>query len=118
MNLRCRCLHELEATAEGIMRKSILMATIALGATFACSGAQAQMFAFFAPPPEQQIAPQAVAPLPAEPSEDAQQTDPRLRRQLVDYRGKESAGTIVIDTPHTYLYLVLGSGKAMRYGIG
>ena len=30
----------------------------------------------------------------------------------------EAAGTIVIDTPNTYLYLVLGNGKAMRYGIG
>ena len=29
-----------------------------------------------------------------------------------------SAGTIVIDTPNTYLYLVLGNGKALRYGIG
>ena len=25
---------------------------------------------------------------------------------------------IIIDTPNTYLYLVLGNGKAMRYGIG
>jgi lipoprotein-anchoring transpeptidase ErfK/SrfK len=24
----------------------------------------------------------------------------------------------VIDTPHTFLYLVLGNGKALRYGIG
>ena len=31
---------------------------------------------------------------------------------------KEPAGTIIIDTPHTYLYLVLGDGKAIRYGIG
>ncbi len=31
---------------------------------------------------------------------------------------REPAGTLVIDTPNTYLYLVLGGGKAMRYGIG
>jgi lipoprotein-anchoring transpeptidase ErfK/SrfK len=43
---------------------------------------------------------------------------PHLRRQLVDYPTTEPAGTIVIDTPNTYLYLVLGNGKAMRYGIG
>jgi lipoprotein-anchoring transpeptidase ErfK/SrfK len=43
---------------------------------------------------------------------------PRFRRALVDYRTKEPAGTIIIDTPHTYLYLALGNGKAMRYGIG
>ncbi len=41
-----------------------------------------------------------------------------LRRQVVSYPTTEAAGTIVIDTPHTYLYLVLGGGKAMRYGIG
>lgn len=43
---------------------------------------------------------------------------PQFKRQLVDYRSKEPAGTIVIDTANTYLYLVLGNGKAMRYGIG
>jgi len=43
---------------------------------------------------------------------------PQLRRQLVDYVTSEPAGTIVIDTPHTYLYLVLGKGRALRYGIG
>src|SRR6516225_8646684 len=43
---------------------------------------------------------------------------PQFRRTLVDYRTKEPAGTIIIDTPNTYLYLVLGSGKALRYGVG
>jgi lipoprotein-anchoring transpeptidase ErfK/SrfK len=43
---------------------------------------------------------------------------PNLRRQLVDFTTKEPAGTIIIDTGHTYLYLVLGKGKALRYGIG
>ena len=41
-----------------------------------------------------------------------------LKRQIVDYRTSEAPGTIVIDTPNTYLYLVLGNGRAMRYGIG
>src|SRR5215217_2866424 len=41
-----------------------------------------------------------------------------FRRTLVDYYTKEPAGTIIIDTPNTYLYLVLGAGKALRYGIG
>jgi lipoprotein-anchoring transpeptidase ErfK/SrfK len=41
-----------------------------------------------------------------------------LRRQIVDYRTNEAPGTIVIDTPNTYLYFVLGNGRAMRYGIG
>ena len=37
---------------------------------------------------------------------------------MVDYRTNEAAGTIIIDTPNTYLYFVLGNGKAIRYGIG
>ncbi len=41
-----------------------------------------------------------------------------LKKQLVDYSTKEPAGTIIVDTANTYLYLVLGGGKAMRYGIG
>jgi lipoprotein-anchoring transpeptidase ErfK/SrfK len=41
-----------------------------------------------------------------------------LRRQVVAYPTGEPAGTIIIDTPHTYLYLTLGDGKALRYGIG
>ena len=34
------------------------------------------------------------------------------------YRGNEPPGTIIIDTAHTFLYLTLGGGKALRYGIG
>jgi lipoprotein-anchoring transpeptidase ErfK/SrfK len=43
---------------------------------------------------------------------------PALQRQIVLYPSKEPAGTIIIDTPHTFLYLTLGGGKAIRYGIG
>ena len=38
---------------------------------------------------------------------------PQFRRTLVDYYTKEPPGTIIIDTPNTYLYLVLGNGKAL-----
>ena len=41
-----------------------------------------------------------------------------LKRQLVDFKTKEPAGTLIVDTPNTYLYLILGHGKALRYGIG
>jgi len=44
--------------------------------------------------------------------------DPKYDRQLVDYRSEERPGTIVIDTPHHFLFLVQDNGKAMRYGIG
>ena len=40
-----------------------------------------------------------------------------LRRE-VDYSGPERPGTIVIDTPDKFLFLVLPHGRAMRYGIG
>ena len=41
-----------------------------------------------------------------------------LQGQIVSYPSSEPAGTIIIDTAHTFLYLTLGDGKAMRYGIG
>jgi lipoprotein-anchoring transpeptidase ErfK/SrfK len=44
--------------------------------------------------------------------------DPRYDRQLVEYRGEATPGTIIVDTPHFFLYLVLQGGKAIRYGIG
>jgi lipoprotein-anchoring transpeptidase ErfK/SrfK len=43
---------------------------------------------------------------------------PNLRRQLVDYSVNAAPGTVIIDTAHTYLYYVLGDGRAIRYGIG
>ena len=42
----------------------------------------------------------------------------RFKRQVVNYSTREAAGTIIIDTPNTYLYYVLGNGQAIRYGIG
>jgi lipoprotein-anchoring transpeptidase ErfK/SrfK len=44
--------------------------------------------------------------------------DPKFEKQMVDYQGKESPGTIVVDTPNKFLFLVQGNGKALRYGIG
>ena len=49
--------------------------------------------------------------------EDAQLPD-RLRKQVVSFDRGEPAGTIVIDTGNTYLYYVLGNGRAIRYGVG
>ncbi len=47
-----------------------------------------------------------------------QQLDPRYQRQVVEYRGSEKPGTIIVDTPHFFLYLVVDGGRAIRYGIG
>jgi lipoprotein-anchoring transpeptidase ErfK/SrfK len=54
-----------------------------------------------------------------EPAEQAHRpVDPRYRRQVVDYDGNESPGTIVVDTRERFLYLVQSGGRAIRYGIG
>ncbi len=44
--------------------------------------------------------------------------DPAYLPQVVDYDGPHRPGTIVIDTPRRFLFLVEGNGKARRYGIG
>ncbi len=44
--------------------------------------------------------------------------NPKFEKQLVEYHGKEGPGTIVVDTPNKFLFLVQGDGKALRYGIG
>lgn len=44
--------------------------------------------------------------------------DPRFAKQVVPYSGKEKAGTIIVDTPQRFLYLVQDDGTALRYGIG
>jgi hypothetical protein len=44
--------------------------------------------------------------------------EPQFRRQEVDYTGPEASGTIVVDTPERFLFLVEPHGKALRYGIG
>src|SRR5262245_28291610 len=67
------------------------------------------------------LRPQVQAPAYAAPAEDAKDSDllrADLRRQVVNYRTSEAPGTIIIDTPNTFLYLVMPGGKAMRYGIG
>jgi lipoprotein-anchoring transpeptidase ErfK/SrfK len=80
-------------------------------AALSCSAAQAQ--SRFASTSMPQYAPTEQAT----PDQDAQ-LDPRFQRQVVNYAGNEAPGTVIIDTPHTYLYFVLGNGQAIRYGIG
>ncbi|TCN30860.1 L,D-transpeptidase [Sinorhizobium americanum] len=59
--------------------------------------------------------PDEAFPLPAT---DISKVDPRFLRQQVPYPTYEPPGTIVVDTPNRYLYLVQGDGMALRYGIG
>jgi lipoprotein-anchoring transpeptidase ErfK/SrfK len=61
-------------------------------------------------------APRAQRPAPQ--YQVPQYIDPRAGQSDPALAPRGSAGTIVIDTPNKYLYLVEGGGKAMRYGIG
>ena len=94
------------AFARTAVRTAVALA--ALWSTAAVAGP----FPFFEAPPAREAAPAIEEPT------NSAELPANLRRQVVAYATSEAPGTIVIDTPHTYLYLVLGGGKAMRYGIG
>ncbi len=67
------------------------------------------------------VPPATVAGLPPEDQPEVgrpKELPPQFKRQVVDYKTKEPAGTIIIDTPSTFLYYVNGDGTAIRYGIG
>ncbi len=102
------------------------VAIVALAASPA-SAAQPLPFPFLLLPQPAETQPMAYAP--TEPSFPAVQSAPqdddgsaelpaRLKRQIVSYATREAPGTIIIDTPNTYLYYVLGGGRAVRYGVG
>lgn len=52
------------------------------------------------------------------PAVDLRQLDPIYYRQVVDYPTSERPGTLVVDTPNRFLYLVMENGQALRYGAG
>jgi lipoprotein-anchoring transpeptidase ErfK/SrfK len=68
-------------------------------------GADGRPMVLSALPPEEQP---EVAPV---------QLAPNLRKQEVAYATKEPAGTLIVDTPNTHLYYILGGGRAIRYGV-
>jgi lipoprotein-anchoring transpeptidase ErfK/SrfK len=94
-------------------RTAAVIAVMATATAFSTS-ALANPFFLLTQPIESAPAAQA----PTAQDEDAAELPARFKRQMVDYRTSEAPGTIIIDTPNTYLYLVLGNGRAMRYGIG
>jgi len=109
------------------IQSTTALAALLAAAALTCGPARAQeMFTFLRPPVLQsqpQVQPQAIAPEAAPDQANAvddenAQLAPRLQRQVVDYPTREAAGTVIVDTPHTFLYYVLGGGKATRYGIG
>jgi lipoprotein-anchoring transpeptidase ErfK/SrfK len=102
-------------------RRAVAFGAMAIGAV-ALSGAAAaaplQLFPFIEAPPAQWAPPPAVQSAPSEDQGVTTELPARLRRQIVSYATREAPGTIVIDTPNTYLYFVMGGGQAIRYGIG
>jgi lipoprotein-anchoring transpeptidase ErfK/SrfK len=56
--------------------------------------------------------------LEAAPVPEAADITPAIPREIVPFSGDQAEGTIVVNTTERRLYLVLGGGKAMRYGIG
>lgn len=99
---------------------ALAMSAIAF-ASPAAAAPQAQFpFPFFLPP-IQAYEPPASEPQVTAPSDDGgtvYEMPARLKRQVVNYATREAPGTVIIDTPNTYLYYVLGNGQALRYGIG
>jgi lipoprotein-anchoring transpeptidase ErfK/SrfK len=91
----------------------VAIAALIVAAALSCGTAQAQQYG---QPYASQNQPQYQAQEQA-PDQDAQ-LDPRFQRQIVSLQTREAPGTIIIDTPNTYLYYVLGDGQAIRYGIG
>ena len=61
---------------------------------------------------------QLSSPQIAEEEADGAEVPERFKRAVVAFNSSEPAGTIVIDTGNTYLYYVLGDGRAIRYGVG
>jgi lipoprotein-anchoring transpeptidase ErfK/SrfK len=100
-------------------RRAAAFGALAISA-IAFSGSAAaspvQLFPFFMMPPTQ-AEPQVQA-VPSEDEGTAVELPARLKRQVVNYATREAPGTVIIDTPNTYLYYVLGGGQAIRYGIG
>jgi lipoprotein-anchoring transpeptidase ErfK/SrfK len=90
----------------------------ALAFTTSAAAAPLPLFPFFAPPTQQAMPQPQLAPSDDQDTPSTFQLPARLKRQVVNYPTREAPGTIIIDTPNTYLYYVLGGGQAMRYGIG
>jgi lipoprotein-anchoring transpeptidase ErfK/SrfK len=80
------------------------------------SAARAQSLGYA--PPEQSAFPQGEVTGDAASQNEDSLLPERLRRQTVRFDGREAPGTIIIDTGNTYLYYVLGGGRAIRYGVG
>ena len=97
-------------------RRAFVTVTLTAGVMALAGSAAAAPFVLF--PLATPEPPQAVQPAPSDEGDAPFELPARFKRQVVNYSTREAAGTIIIDTPNTYLYYVLGNGQAIRYGIG
>ena len=75
--------------------------------------------AHFAPPQaRQQMAYAPANAVGANAVDLSREIDPAFARAEVPYHGPHKPGTIVINMPQRFLYLVQPGGRAIRYGIG
>jgi lipoprotein-anchoring transpeptidase ErfK/SrfK len=52
------------------------------------------------------------------PDASEEELAPEYKHQVVYFRTNEAPGTIIVHTSERFLYVVLGNGRALRYGIG
>ena len=104
----------------GILLTRAPIVGLVAGALFATSPAIAQSLGYASSSNQQfslfgQIIPHEAR---VEETPETAEAPTYLRRHVVAYNTREAPGTVIIDTPNTQLYYVLGGGKAISYGIG
>jgi lipoprotein-anchoring transpeptidase ErfK/SrfK len=98
----------------GINTLAFAAALLLSSSIFSAANAQSLGYA----PAQPSAFPQGYVSGDAAPADEDSLLPERLRRQVVNLDTREAPGTIIIDTGNTYLYLVLGGGRAKRYGVG
>jgi lipoprotein-anchoring transpeptidase ErfK/SrfK len=105
-------------TRRGHVASSVAFAVVLTSAISWAGSAKAQVLASIAEPTAVQIANASTAGDVSQQSTGTAALPASLQRQVVNYPTSEAPGTIIVDTPKTYLYFVIGGGTAIRYGIG
>ncbi len=102
----------------GLQPRAAIALAFASALLFASSFSAAHAQSLGYAPMERSAFPQGDAADDAAPQGEDSLLPDRLRRQVVNFDTRETPGTVVIDTGNTYLYYVLGGGRAIRYGVG
>ena len=115
--------HHRPGTVVGNVHRRVFLVGLAAVALSGCVATQERARLVVADVPEPEpVVPAMYQAMPNErfpiPAVNVKRLEPRLWRQVVDYPTDERVGTLVVDTPAKYLYLVREGGEAMRYGIG